>query len=663
MDREIINNIKSLAIDMIENAGSGHPGIALGAAPIIYTLYSRHINLSINDTNWISRDRFVLSAGHASALLYATLFMAGFDLSINDLKNFRRAGSKTPGHPEVKTTPGVDVSTGPLGQGIATAVGIALAQKMLKKRYYFPKKSVIEVETALLDYNIYVLCSDGDLMEGISYEAASFAGTNHLDNLIVLYDSNGVSLDGTTKNTFTENIGDRFKAMGWNYEFVKNGDSVVEIDKAIKKAKNSSKPTIVEIRTIIGAGLTGQGTNDVHGGVPKKEAIYNLKKTLGMEGKESFYYSENVRKEFTRMVSERGSQKYSLWSNNYRIYIDKFLGGDSSSLNYLFNHNTNVNLVNVDWRFEVDMKEATRVTNQKIMDEISKMLPNFVGGSADLANTTKVFLPSQQNVTFENYDGKNIFFGVREHAMGAIANGLCLCGFRSFCSTMLAFSDYLKPSIRMSALMNLPVTYIFSHDSIGIGQDGPTHQPVEQLAMLRSIPNVRVYRPADAHELVGSWHEILNNNQKTSVLILSKQDVLLLPTTNASEVSHGAYIVRKEKNKLDGIIIATGSDLFMAINLARDFFVNKQIDLRIVSMPEMSLFLEQSQDYREAVLPPNVKTFTIEASSDYSWYQFATSKDYVFSVNTFGVSGTRDEVNTTCGFDYSVIKQRMETLL
>ncbi len=663
MDREIINNIKSLSIDMINHAGSGHPGIALGAAPIIYTLYSRHMNISINDTNWISRDRFVLSAGHGSALLYATLFMAGLDLTINDLKNFRRANSKTPGHPEFKTTPGVDMSTGPLGQGLAAAVGMALSQKMLKKRYYFPKKSVIEVETALLDYNVYALCGDGDLMEGISYEAASFAGAYHLDNLIVLYDSNGISLDGKTNGVFMDNMADRFKAIGWNYEFVKNGDSVVDIDRAIKKAKNSSKPTLIEIRTIIGNGLVGQGTSEVHGNVPKNDAIFNLKRTLGTSEREEFYYSEAARKEFMKMVSDRGSQKYTLWSNNYRIYIDKFLGGESAPLNYLFSHNLDLNLVNVDWRFEKDLKESTRVTNQKIMDEISKMLPNFVGGSADLANSTKTYLASQSAVTFENYDGKNIAFGVREHAMGGIINGMSLCGFRPFCSTMLAFSDYLKPSIRMSALMNLPITYIFSHDSIGIGQDGPTHQPVEQLAMLRSIPNLRVYRPADAHELVGSWHSILNDSKHPSALILSKQDVLLLPTTNPQLVSRGAYVVRKEKDKLDGIIIATGSDLFTAINLARDFFVNKQLDLRIVSMPEVSLFLEQSKDYQEEILPNGIKTFTIEAGSSLGWDRFATSHDYIFSVNTFGVSGTRDEVHKYCGFDYAVIKQRMETLL
>lgn len=663
MDREIINNIKSLAIDMIENAGSGHPGITLGAAPIIYTLYSRHINVSINDTSWISRDRFVLSAGHGSALLYATLFMAGFDLTVNDLKNFRRANSKTPGHPEIKTTPGVDMSTGPLGQGLASAVGMALSQKMLKKRYYFPKKSVIEVETALLDYNVYVLCSDGDLMEGISYEAASFAGNYHLDNLIVLYDSNDISLDGPTKGVFSENIGERFKSMGWNYEFVKNGDNVVEIDKAIRKAKNSSKPTLVEIKTVIGNGLSGQGTNGVHGTIPKKDAIFSLKKNLGTAEKEKFYYSEVAKKEFTKMVSERGSQKYTLWSNNYRIYIDKFLGGESATLNYLFNHKLDLNLVNIDWRFEQDLKEATRVTNQKIMDDISKMLPNFVGGSADLSNSTKTYLPSQPTVTFENYDGKNISFGVREHAMGSIINGMALCGFRPFCSTMLAFADYLKPSIRMAALMGIPVTYIFSHDAIGIGPDGPTHQPVEQLAMLRSTPNLRVYRPADAHELVGSWDSILKDNKRPSVLILSKQDVLLLPTTDASAVSRGAYIIRREKNKLDGIIIATGSDIFTAINLARDFFVNKQIDLRIVSMPEVSLFLEQSESYQDEILPKNTKIFTIEAGSSLGWERFATSNDYIFSVNNFGISGTREEVNKASGFDYAVIKQRMETLL
>lgn len=663
MDIEIINNIKSLAIDMIENASSGHPGICLSSAPIIYTLYSRHLNVSTNDTDWISRDRFVLSAGHGSALMYATLFMAGFDLSINDLKNYRRINSKTPGHPEIKKTPGVDMSTGLLGQGLASAVGMALSQKILKKKYFFPRKSAIEVETALFDYNVYVLCSDGDLMEGISYEAASFAGANHLNNLIVLYDSNNVSLDGPTKNVFMENIGDRFRSMGWNYEFVKNGNNVSDIDKSIRKAKNSSKPTLIEIKTIIGQGLPGQGTNEVHGGVPSKEAIYSLKKSLGTFDKEPFYYSETAKREFSKMVSERGGQKYSLWSNNYRIYIDRFLGGESSSLNYLFNHNINIDLNHVDWHFENDLKEATRVTNQRIMDEISKILPNFVGGSADLSSSTKTFLPSKNVVSFENYDGGNILFGVREHAMGSIVNGMSLCGFRPFCSTLLPFSDYLKPSIRMSALMNLPVTYIFSHDSIGIGQDGPTHQPVEQLAMLRTIPNLRVYRPADAHELVGAWNCILNDYDNPSALILSKQEVLNLPTTSSSNVSHGAYIVRKEKNKLDGIIVATGSDLFTAVNLARDFFVNKNVDLRIVSCPEVYSFLEQSIEYQTSILPKNTKVFTIEASNDPIWNKIATSSDYIFSVNRFGISGTRDEVSKYCGFDYQIIKQRMETLL
>lgn len=663
MDREIINNIKSLAIDMIESAGSGHPGISLSSAPIIYTLYSKYMNISTNDVNWISRDRFVMSAGHGSALLYATLFMCGFDIKINDLKNFRRANFKTPGHPELGVTPGIDMTTGPLGQGFASAVGMALAQKILKSKYFFPKKSMIELETPVFDYNIYVLCSDGDLMEGITYEAASFAGTHNLNNLIVLYDSNNVTLDGDTKNVFSENIGERFKALGWNYEYVKNGDSVSEIDKALKRAVNSSKPTLVEIKTILGYGLPGQGSSDVHGKALNKNDIYVLKKSLGLDGKEPFYYSENLRQQMMKMISERSGQKYSKWSNNYRIYIDKFLNGDSKRFDYLFNHNIDVDLNGIDWRFERDLKEATRVTNQKIMCEIAKMLPNFIGGSADLKTSTMTNLIDQHLITFENYNGKQISYGVREHSMGAISNGLALSGFKPFCSTMLAFSDYLKPSVRLSAMMKLPVTYIFSHDSISIGQDGPTHQPVEQLSSLRNIPNMRVYRPADAHELVGCWNCILNDFKRPSALILSKQDVFLLPTTNSSSVSKGAYIVRKEQYKLDGIIIATGSDLFTAINLARDFFVNKQIDLRIVSMPEMSLFLEQPVEYQDMILPKNVKTFVIEASNDPNWYQFATSKEYVFAVKDFGISGTREEVNKYCGFEYNIFKNSMETLL
>lgn len=663
METEIINDIKLLAIDMIFNSKSGHPGVVLSSAPIIYTLYSKFMNVSVNDDKWISRDRFVLSSGHASALLYATLFMAGFNLTINDLKNFRKIDSKTPGHPEYDKTPGVDVSTGALGQGIATAVGIAYSQKLLKKKYFFPKKSILENDTALLDYNVYVLCGDGDLMEGISYEACSFAGSNNLDNLILLYDSNKVSLDGETKQVFDENISDRFKSMGWNYEYVRNGNSVLEIEKAIKKAKSILKPSIIEINTIIGQGLPCQGKCEAHGKLITKDDINILYRSLNITNRKMFDYSENARNSFMKMISDRSNNKYNQWSNNYRIYVDKYFSGESSYLNFLFNHNITYRLLNSDFHINFEEKEDLREINQKIIVDISRNVSNFIGGSADLSRTTKAFLPVENIERVSNYDDRNISFGVREHSMGAICNGLVLGGFRPFCSTMLAFSDFLKPSIRMSALMKLPVVYIFSHDSIDIGQDGPTHQPVEQLTSLRLIPNLRVYRPVDANELVGCWDLILSENSCPSALILSKHDSILLPTTNSKMVSYGAYIVRHEKQKLDGIIVATGSDVYTAINLSRYFFLEKNIDLRIVSMPEMNLFLNQSIEYQLSIIPKNVVVFAIESASYLPWIQFATSKKHIFSVDNFGYSGTRDEVMKKCGIDFETIKLRIETLI
>lgn len=663
MDTEIINNIKMLSIDMIYNSKSGHPGACLSCAPILYTLYSKFMNVNVNDEKWIGRDRFVLSNGHASALLYATLYMAGFNLTIEDLRNFRNINSKTPGHPEVGVTPGVDVSTGALGEGLATGVGMALAQKILSKKYFFPRKGMMDSDTPLLDYSVYVLCGDGDLMEGISYEAFSFAGSHHLNNLIVLYDSNQVSLDGKTKNVFDDNISERFKSMGWNYENVRNGNSVIDIEKAIKKAKTSSKPTLIEINTVLGAGLPSQGTNEVHGKVLTKDDIVILKRSLNMNNHVEFNIDENIKNEFTKQVTDRGNKKYEVWSNNYRLYIDKFLAGDSSSLNFLFNRVNEFNLIDMHMQCSFESREPIRNANQKIMGEIAKKIPYFIGGSADLGSTTKTFLPQENVVSFENYDGKNIFFGVRENSMGAICNGLSLCGFLPFCSTMLTFSDYMKPSIRMAALMKLSVVYVLSHDSVDVGQDGPTHQPVEQIASLRLIPGLRVYRPVDTNELKGCWNMILNDRNHPSVLLLSRYDSIVLPTTNASLVSRGGYIVRRESTKLDGVIVATGNDVYTAVNLARHFYMERGIDLRIVSMPEMSLFMEQPLEYRKSVIPDGVKVFTIEAGSYLPWTTIATSRNYIFSVDNFGYSGARADVLSKCGIDFESIKNKMETLL
>ena len=661
MDNEIINNIKTLALDMIENAGSGHTGIVLGAAPIIYTLYSRHLNINLNDPSWINRDRFILSAGHGSALLYACLYMAGYNITLDDLKNFRKIDSKTPGHPEYGVTPGVEVTTGPLGQGLATAVGMALGEKILGDKYVIPKKSVLTISNHLIDYNVYVLCGDGDLMEGISYEAASFAGTLKLNNLIVLYDSNNVSLDNKTDVTFNENVMDRFKALGWNTIKVKNGNSVSAIDRAIRRAKNSSKPTLIEIKTIIGYGSNKAGTNEAHGKAIDKFELAKIKQDFNMPN-EMFYVNEKAKEEFKKMISAHSSSKYNLWANNYDNYVKTYLGGEYEKLNYLFDRVGRYNLLDFNWDFERDMKEELRITNQTVMNKISKIVPNFIGGSADLGSSTMAVLSDSNNIVSNNYNGKNIYFGVREHAMGAILNGLSLSKFKVFGSTFLVFSDYLKPSIRMSALMNLPVTYIFTHDSVSIGQDGPTHEPVEQLTMLRATPNLCVYRPADAKELVGCWNEILNA-KNPSALIISKQELSLLPATNAKYVNFGAYIVYQPIETFNVIIVATGSEVHTAIHLANDLWNEKKISVRVVSMPCMELYLKQNKEYQKKLLPRNIVTFVIEAGSGLSWGRFIYDESYLITIDKFGKSGKSNDVLKSLEFDYQSIKMHIMSKL
>ena len=658
MDEKIISNIKTLSLDMISNAGSGHTGIALGAAPIMYTLFSRHFNYSLNDPTWVNRDRFVLSAGHGSALLYSTMYMAGYNLTIDDLKNFRKSDSKTPGHPELGVTPGVDMTTGPLGQGIATAVGMALGQKILSSKYVIPKKNVVSVDNHLIDYKIYVLCSDGDLMEGISYEAASLAGTLKLNNLIVLYDSNNISLDGSIEHTFSEDVLGRFEALGWSIINVKDGRDINKIDGAISKAKTSTKPTIIKINTIIGYGSQLQGTNEIHGKVLSRSEIETIKKSLGVP-LDSFFVDEVARQKFIEMLSKHSSQKYEIWSKNYEFYVKNYLNGDFSQLNYLFDRDESYNLLNRNWNFDRSIKEATRVTNNSIMMQIAKMIPNFIGGSADLHSSTRTHLDNYIDITKNDYNGRNILFGVREHAIGAMLNGLALSKFRVFGSTFLSFADYLKPAIRISAISKIPVTYIFTHDSINIGQDGPTHQPIEQLVMLRSIPNLNVYRPADANEIVGCWNEIINEKNTPSALILSRQDVSILPTTRADLVCRGAYIVFQPTDEFSAIIIATGSEVHTAVYIANDIWNEKRISVRVVSMPSMEKYSVQVQDYKDRLLPKSVKTFVIEAGSKFSWGSFVSDEKYLITIDKFGISAPSSDVLKYCNFDYQTIKKRI----
>lgn len=659
MDNKIIANLKALGIDMIDAAGSGHPGIVLGAAPIIYTLYARHMNINTNDDKWISRDRFVMSAGHGSALLYATLFMAGYDISEDDLKRFRRSGSKTPGHPELGVTPGVDMSTGPLGQGLASAVGMALGEKILENKFIIPSTSTMLADKALINYNVYVLCGDGDLMEGVSYEAASLAGTLNLDNLIVLYDSNNISLDGDTSNTFTENVQDRFKAMGWYTSKVLNGSNVEEIDKAIIAAKKSGKPSFIEIKTIIGNGSMMAGTSEAHGKVLSNDDIKLLKRNLGLP-ENSFYIDAEAVRNFRNQITSRSERKYEIWGRAYNEYKNNLNLKEENDFEVIL-RDKQYDLLNYTWQFDNEVKKSTREQNGEIMQEISKIVTNFIGGSADLASSTKTYIKNGDDIKDDHYLGKNIWFGVREHAMGAILNGLSLTNFKVFGSTFLTFSDYMKPAIRLSALMHTPVNFIFTHDSIGIGQDGPTHQPIEQLAMLRSIPNLSVYRPADSNEIVGCWNLMLNSKDPNA-LILSRQDMKNLTTTSSEYVKYGAYPVRKEQEKIHGIIIATGSEVHTAVLLAEQLYKESKLDLRVISMPCMEVYEKQSDKYKQALIPVGYKTIVIEAGSSFGWHKYVYNEKYLMTIDMFGTSGTRGEVEEYCNFTYDQIKERVKRL-
>lgn len=654
-DNMLVANIRGLGVDMINQAKSGHPGIVLGAAPILYILYKNHLNINPIDSTWINRDRFVMSAGHGSALLYSVLFMCGFGLTVDDLKNFRHLNSKTPGHPEVGVTPGVDCSTGPLGQGVANAVGMALGQKILKERYR------INNNKSLVDYNIYALVGDGDLMEGISYEACSLAGTLKLNNLIVLYDSNDISLDGPISKTFTENVRGRFEAMGWDTFFVKDGNNLKEIDKMITKAKKSSKPALIEIKTKIGYGSKLVGTNEVHGKPLSADDIAQLKNQLGLPTEPFFVNTDELTK-LRAYISNRVNPKYMEWNNNYQEYV-RLCNGDNTVASYLFHNNFNYDLFSLNWSFPANMKQALRDTNNIFIQYLNNNIKTVAGGSADLASTTKTYLKDGVDVSASNYSGNNIWFGVREHSMGAILNGMALVNVKAYGSTFLSFADYLKPAMRMSALMKLPVTYIFTHDSISVGPDGPTHQPIEQLAMLRSIPGMKVYRPADAKELLGCWQSILNSNHNPSALVLSRNEVELLAGSNPSQTVMGGYVLQQETSPLKLILVATGTEVQVAKNIANEFLRVGEGGIRVVSMPCVETYLERGNKYQESILPTGVRKIIIEAGSSFGWHRIMKNGDSIISLDTFGYSGTKDEVLHAMNFSYEQIFARVKGLL
>ncbi len=655
LDNAAINSIKVLALDMIDKAGSGHPGIVLGAAPIMYALYKDHLNVVPSNHNWINRDRFVMSAGHGSALLYSTIFHMGYNIDIEELKHFRELNSLTPGHPEYRVTPGVDATTGPLGQGIGMAVGMALAERYLR--------SIVKAEdndSNLIDYYTYCLCSDGDLMEGVSYEALSFASSQKLNKLILLYDANEVSLDSKTDITFNEDIDDRFNALGFNVIHVDDGGDYLAVSKAIKKAKKSDKPSIVVCHTIIGEGSSLEGTNSVHGKPLAKEDLSNIKNNLKITNG-AFNISEEILNYVQNAINSRVGKKYLAWQEEYNEIKQSEKTGLISLINLLERNAFIIDFDDTKFKISDEYSEEIRVSNHKIMNFISPKSPFFLGGSADLSSSCKTNLDKSTIQSDKNPLGKNIYFGVREHAMGAILNGMALSNLKVFGSSFLTFSDYQKPAIRLSAMMNLPVTYIFTHDSIYVGKDGPTHEPIEQLTMLRTIPNFITFRPADINEVIGSWEYILKNNCATA-LVLSKEKRSKNINTNAKFVKYGAYMIRKEKYRLDGVIIATGSEVEMATEIARDLF-KAGIDLRVVSMPSMELFLKQNPKYEEQLLPKDVPTFVIEAGASIIWNRFASMPEYIFGINRFGMSGSGEEVTKYLKFDKTTILEKIAKTL
>ena len=632
-EKRIVNDIRLLSLDMINNAGSGHPGIALSAAPTLYTLFAYHLKFDLERKSWCNRDRFVMSAGHGASLLYATLFYLLDEFNIQELKDFRKISSQCNGHPEYNLNNRIEMTTGPLGEGFATSVGMAIGEKYLESSFNRKKNTVF-------NYNIYTLVSDGDLMEGISYEAASLAGNLGLDNLIVLYDSNGVTADGPLDKAMYENIGDRFISMNWEVIKVKNGEDIGEISNAIDKAKKCKKPVLIEIKTVLGKYSKYEGTNRIHSNLDKED-LEEIR--MKLKGTSPFTYSEVDRNNALKFIKDETSDYYRDWYSEYEMYIANSTDNEKDKINLIIeNEKISLDINAVVDSSKIFEDKTMRDINYQIMNVIGTFIPNFMGGSADLFCSTKTYLKGKNEFSVDNYSGRNINFGVRENLMGAVMNGLALTNIRSYGSTFLTFSDYMKPSIRMSAMMELPVTYIFTHDSIRVGEDGPTHEPIEQLGTLRSIPGLSVYRPCDYKELIGSWTNILKEG-KPSALILPRGHNNTMKYTSPKMVSRGGYIISEVRTRLDLIIIATGSEVELAMNIKEELLKN-YIEARVVSMPNMNLFLKQDKEYQEQVFPTGYRKMVIELSNDANWYRFISSDEDFIGVNSFGKSGSEREV-------------------
>ena len=645
IDIKSVNTIRVLSADGIEKAKSGHPGLPLGAAPIAYELFANHMKHNPKNPDWANRDRFILSAGHGSMLLYSLFHLFGYgDLSMDDLKSFRQLDSKTPGHPEYGHTVGVEATTGPLGAGMGMAVGMAMAEAHMAS--VFNKEGY-----DIVDHYTFVLGGDGCLMEGISSEAFSLAGTLGLSKLIVFYDSNGISIEGSTDIAFTENVVDRMKAFGFQTIEVEDGNDLADIGKAIEEAKADKKrPSFIKINTVIGYGAgKKQGTAGAHGEPLGSEALAALKSGFGFNPEESFKVDADVYENFNK-INEKNAKIEEEWNKLFKEYASKYPEDAKKWDNYY--SEINASLIDSDefWAWD-DASAATRNISGSIINRLKDIFPNLIGGSADLSPSNKTVMNGEGYISKDDYSGRNIHFGVREFAMTAITNGILLHGgLKAYCATFFVFSDYTKPMARLSALMNIPTIFVFTHDSIGVGEDGPTHEPIEQLAMLRSLPNFNTFRPADARETIAAWYAAMVSKSTPTAIVLTRQNLPQLDGSGKRALK-GAYIIKEaSKSTPDMILIASGSEVSLAVEAAKELDKDN-ISTRVVSMPCMDVFETQSKEYKEEVLPKTVRNrVAIEALSSFGWDRYTGLDGRVISMNSFGASAPQDLLFKKFGF-------------
>ncbi len=660
IDDITVNTIRALCMDTVQKANSGHPGAPMGLAAAAYVLWTKFLKHNPKNPAWINRDRFVLSGGHASSLLYAMLYLTGYDLTLDDLKNFRQWGSKTPGHPEYGHTSGVETTTGPLGQGIANAVGMAVAERHLAAKF--------DKEEEIIDHYTYAICGDGDLMEGIASEAASLAGHLGLGKLILLYDSNNISIEGNTNITFTENVAGRFKSYGWNVIIVNDGNNLKHIENAVKNAKNiKGKPSLIILKTHIAFGSPNkQDTADAHGSPLGEDEIRLTKTNLGLAPDSAFNVPEEVERHCRKCIA-KGEEAENRWKEKYDNFVKKNPNAAEKFISAIEGK------LPKNWETEIpsfmpsDGAVATRAASGKILNAAAKKIDTLMGGSADLAPSNKTFLNGIKEFQKSSYDGRNIRFGVREHAMAGIMNGMYLHkGIRPYGGTFLVFADYMRPSIRLAALMNLPIIYIFTHDSIAVGEDGPTHQPVEHAASLRNIPNLTVIRPCDANETAEAWKVALESANSPTALLLSRQKLTIIDRqkyASAEGLKKGAYILSDSDKAPDIILIGTGAELHLAME-AKDILEKENISVRVVSMPSWELFEKCDNEYKEKVLPSDIKKrIAVEAGISSGWERYVKDAGAIISMNSFGASAPGKEVLKNFGFTPDNIVEKAKGML